>query len=133
MGFDLFNNKLLFLDGGMGTVLQQRGLPPGGHPELLNLTNPDLITGVHRDYIDAGSQVIYANTFGANALKLKRTGHTVDEIIAAAIAAARKAAEGTSTLVALDMGPLGELLEPLGTLSFETAYDHHDGRSSGCR
>ena len=123
MGSDLFNHKLLILDGGMGTVLQQRGLPPGGHPELLNLTNPDLITGIHRDYIDAGSQVIYANTFGANALKLKRTGHTVDEIIAAAIAAARKAAEGTSTLVALDMGPLGELLEPLGTLSFEKAYD----------
>ncbi|MBQ6985608.1 MAG: homocysteine S-methyltransferase family protein, partial [Oscillibacter sp.] len=61
----------LLLDGAMGTVLQQRGLPPGGQPELLNLSDPKLIFGVHRDYADAGSRVVYANTFGANAHKLR--------------------------------------------------------------
>ena len=107
----------------MGTVLQQRGLPPGGQPELLNLTDPELIKGVYRSYLEAGSQVVYANTFGANALKLQRTGRTVDEVISAAIAVAKDAVAGTGTKVALDMGPLGELLEPLGTLTFESAYE----------
>ena len=110
------------LDGGMGTVLQQRGLPPGGQPELLNLTEPDLIRSVHRAYIDAGSQVIYTNTFGANRKKLARTGHSVDEIVRAAVRIAREAA-GADALVALDIGPLGELLEPMGSLPFEDAYD----------
>lgn len=117
-----FQNKILMLDGGMGTVLQQRGLPPGGQPELLNLTEPDLIRSVHRAYIDAGSQVIYTNTFGANRNKLARTGHSVDEIIRAAVRIAREAA-GADALVALDIGPLGELLEPMGSLPFEDAYD----------
>jgi len=106
----------------MGTVLQQRGLPPGGQPELLNLTNPDLLISVYRDYIDAGSQVIYANTFGASTPKLQRSGHSVEEIVSAAISVARTAAAGTDVKVALDMGPLGELLEPMGSLPFETAY-----------
>ena len=117
-----FQNKILMLDGGMGTVLQQRGLPPGGQPELLNLTEPDLIRSVHRAYIDAGSQVIYTNTFGANRKKLARTGHSVDEIVRAAVRIAREAA-GADALVALDIGPLGELLEPMGSLPFEDAYD----------
>ena len=123
METDLFQNKILLLDGAMGTVLQQRGLPPGGQPELLNLTDPALLISVYRDYIAAGSQVIYTNTFGANALKLSRAGRGVDEVISAAVAVAREAAAGTDTLVALDMGPLGELLEPMGTLTFEQAYD----------
>ena len=123
MGSDLFKNKLLILDGATGTVLQQRGLPPGGHPELLNLTDPDLIEDVHRTYIQAGSQVIYTNTFGASRRKLKGTGKTVEEIVSAAVSVARRAAAGTDTLVALDVGPLGELLEPMGTLTFEDAYD----------
>ena len=107
----------------MGTVLQQRGLPPGGRPELLNLTDPDLLYGVYREYIEAGSQVIYANTFGASARKLECTGHSVDEVVSAAVAIARKAAAGTEVLVGLDMGPLGELLEPMGSLTFERAYE----------
>lgn len=119
---DDFQNKILILDGGMGTVLQQRGLSPGGQPELLNLTDPDLIRSVHRAYIDAGSQVIYTNTFGANRHKLSRTGHSVAEIVRAAVQIAREAA-GDKALVALDIGPLGELLEPMGSLSFEDAYD----------
>jgi len=107
----------------MGTVLQQRGLPPGGQPELLNLTQPDLLCSIHREYLAAGSQVIYANTFGANGLKLAGSGHSVAEIISAAISIAQKAAAGTSARVALDIGPLGELLEPMGRLPFERAYE----------
>ena len=122
MGTDLFRDKILILDGAMGTVLQQRGLPPGGMPELLNLTDPGLLASVYREYADAGSQVVYANTFGANALKLARSGRSVSEVITAAIQTAREAVEGRA-LVALDVGPLGELLEPLGSLTFERAYD----------
>ena len=121
MGID-FKNQLVILDGAMGTVLQQRGLPPGGQPELLNLTKPELLDSVYREYIAAGSQIIYANTFGANGLKLRRTGHTVEEVISAAIRVAKNAASGTGASVALDVGPLGELLEPMGSLSFEEAY-----------
>ena len=122
MAFDLKNNIIL-LDGAMGTVLQQRGLPSGGVGELLNLTDPDLLQSVYKEYIDAGSQIIYANTFGANRRKMAPTGHSVEEIVSAAIRVARQAAAGTDALVALDIGPLGELLEPMGTLSFESAYD----------
>lgn len=118
-----FQNRILILDGAMGTVLQQRGLPTGVQPELLNLTRPELLESIHREYIDAGSRVIYANTFGANSLKLAGTGHTPDEIISAAVAIAKRAAAASDTLVALDIGPLGELLEPLGTLTFERAYE----------
>ena len=122
MRFEL-GKEILILDGAMGTVLQQRGLPPGGTPEMLNLTNPELLISVYREYIDAGSQVIYANTFGANALKLKRIGRSAEEIITAAVRLAKQAAGGTETKVALDIGPLGELLEPMGSLSFERAYE----------
>ncbi|MGN1004855.1 MAG: homocysteine S-methyltransferase family protein, partial [Oscillospiraceae bacterium] len=116
-------NEIILLDGAMGTVLQQKGLPPGGQPELLNLTDPELLKGVYRDYIAAGSQVIYANTFGANALKLERTGRSVEEVVTAAVSIAREAATGTAVRVALDVGPLGELLEPMGSLPFERAYE----------
>lgn len=107
----------------MGTVLQQRGLPPGGQPELLNLTDPDLLGDIYRSYVAAGSQVVYANTFGANGLKLARSGHTAGEIIRAAISVAKAAVAGSGAAVALDIGPLGELLEPMGSLPFERAYD----------
>ena len=123
MGFNCLKDKLTILDGAMGTVLQQKGLPAGGPPELLNLTDPELITDVHRAYISSGSRVIYTNTFGANRLKLERTGHSPAEVIAAAVGAAKKAAAGTDAAVALDVGPLGALLEPLGSLSFENAYE----------
>ena len=124
MELDFLHNGLVILDGAMGTVLQQRGLPPGGKPELLNFTNPDLLRSIYREYIQAGSQILCANTFGASAPKLAGTGRTVGEVISAAVAIAREAAAGTDTKVSLDMGPLGELLEPLGTLSFERAYGY---------
>ena len=116
-------NKLIFLDGAMGTMLQRHGLKLGAIPELLSITDPDLLTGIHRQYIDAGTEIVYANTFGANRRKLQKTPYTVAQVVAAAIAAAKKACEGTSARVALDIGPLGELLEPMGTLPFETAVD----------
>lgn len=124
MELDFLYNGLVILDGAMGTVLQQRGLPPGGKPELLNFTNPGLLRSIYREYIEAGSQILCANTFGANALKLAGTGYTVDQVVSAAVAVAREAAAGTDMKVSLDLGPLGELLEPLGTLSFERAYGY---------
>ncbi|HIW73519.1 MAG TPA: homocysteine S-methyltransferase family protein [Firmicutes bacterium] len=105
----------------MGTMLQKAGLPLGALPELLNLTNPEQILAVHRAYIEAGADVIYANTFGANRHKLAGSGRTPAEVTAAGVAIARRAAEGTDCLVALDIGPIGQLLEPTGSLSFEEA------------
>lgn len=110
------------LDGGMGTTLQQSGLAPGASPDLLSLTDPELITSIHRTYIEAGSDIIYANTFGANRFKLKDCGYSLDRVIDSAVKAAKAACSG-DTLVALDVGPLGELLEPMGTLAFEDAYE----------
>ena len=107
----------------MGTVLQQRGLPPGGKPDLLNITNPELLRSIYREYLEAGSQVINANTFGSNALKLASTGYSVDQVVSAAVAIAKEAAAGTAVKVSLDLGPLGELLEPMGSLTFERAYE----------
>ena len=123
MELDFLREGLVIWDGAMGTVLQRRGLPPGGKPELLNLTNPELPRSIHREYIEAGSRIICANTFGANALKLAGTGCAVDRAVFAAVAIARDAAAGTGAKTALDVGPLGELLEPLGTLTFERAYE----------
>ena len=123
MRSEFWKDGFLLLDGAMGTVLQQRGLPPGGKPELLNFTDPDLLRSIYREYIEAGSRVINANTFGANALKLASTGYGVDEVVSAAVAVAREAAAGTDVKVSLDLGPLGELLEPMGSLTFERAYE----------
>ena len=116
----LQDRQFLILDGGMGTMLQARGLQLGGVPELWNLDRPDDITAIHRAYVEAGSDVVYANTFGANRLKMARTGHTVQELIPAAIQNARNSG---AEYVALDIGPIGHMLEPTGTLSFEEAFD----------
>ena len=123
MRSEFWKDNILILDGALGTVLQQRGLPPGGKPDLLNFTDPDLLRSIYREYIEAGSQIINANTFGANALKLASTGYSVDQVVSAAIAIAKEAAAGTGVKVSLDLGPLGELLEPMGSLTFERAYE----------
>ena len=114
--------RIFYLDGAMGTMLQAAGLKLGERPEALCLTDPEVVENVHRLYVESGSDIIYANTFGANAHKLEGTGYTVKEIIPAAIAVAKRAA-GDRAYVALDIGPIGEMLEPYGTLSFESAYD----------
>ena len=105
----------------MGTQLQAAGLKLGQRPETLCFTQPALVTDIHRRYIQAGSGLIYANTFQANAHKLAGTGYSVAEVVQQAVRLARDAAAGTDVLVALDVGPIGELLEPLGTLRFEDA------------
>ena len=112
----------LLLDGAMGTQLQSSGLKLGQRPETLCFTQPELVKDIHRRYIQAGSRLIYANTFQANSHKLEGTGYSVADTVRQAVLLAREAAAGTDTLVALDVGPVGELLEPLGTLRFEDAY-----------
>lgn len=107
----------------MGTQLQKRGLKPGQKPELAAFSMPETLTAIHRDYVRAGSDILFANTFGANPKKLAGTGYDAAQVIAASIACARQAAAETGALVALDIGPLGELLAPAGTLEFEDAYD----------
>ncbi len=119
----LFSREgFIYLDGGMGTMLQSMGIGTEHVPELLSITDKESIISIHRQYIESGSDIVYANTFGANRLKLAKSGHTVDEVVGAAISCAREAA-GDKALVALDMGPTGQLLEPSGTLKFEDAYD----------
>ena len=119
-GFD--RKRFVLLDGGMGTQLQTRGLQPGQKPELAALEMPDTLTAIHADYARAGADILLANTFGANAKKLAGCPCTVEQVVFASIACARSAAAETGALVALDIGPLGELLVPAGTLRFEDAY-----------
>lgn len=118
----LLERKFVFLDGAMGTMLQAHGIQTEHVPELLNITNPEAIMKIHRMYAEAGSDVVYANTFGANRFKLENTGYSVEDVVKAGIRNAKQAVDGKS-LVALDMGSLGQMLEPSGTLSFEEAYD----------
>ena len=116
-------NNILYLDGGMGTLLQARGLVAGEKPECWNLTHPEIITEVHKQYFNAGSNVVNTNTFGANCLKFG--AEELDAIIGAAIANARRAAEESDGAqpkwVALDIGPTGKMLAPYGELDFEDA------------
>ena len=115
--------RFVFLDGGMGTQLQKRGLQPGQKPELAALEMPETLTAIHADYAAAGADLLLANTFGANARKLAGCGHSVEEVVRASLACARRAAEENGLLVGLDIRPLGELLAPAGTLAFQDAYD----------
>ena len=109
----------LLFDGGMGSMLQEAGMKAGALPELLNLENPQMIVGIQRQYVEAGCDVITANTFGANAHKLDGAAN-VSDVFRAAVACAR---EASARYVAGDIGPIGALLRPLGTLSFDEAYD----------
>ena len=118
----LQTGRPVLLDGGMGTMLQAKGLPVGATPELTALEHPEWLLDIHRAYVEAGAQILYANTFGANREKLSHCGKTVEEIVPAAVALAKEAAQGRA-LVALDIGPTGQLLEPTGILDFETAVD----------
>ena len=120
---DFIKDNFLFLDGGMGTLLQSRGLRPGELPECWNLSHPEEITAIHRAYYDAGSHVVNSNTFGANCLKFSDA--ELSSIVCAAIKNARTAADQSQSSqpkwVALDIGPLGRLLKPYGDLDFEDA------------
>ena len=118
----LEENEFVFLDGAMGTMLQKKGMEAGAIPELLDLDKPEWLTEIHEAYIEAGSHIVYTNTFGCNRHKLEGTGRTVEEIVTAAVRIAKKACK-EKALVALDIGPIGQLLESAGSLTFEEAYD----------
>ncbi|HBE79540.1 MAG TPA: hypothetical protein DDW65_17445 [Firmicutes bacterium] len=123
--------EVLLCDGAMGTMIQKTGvLKPGNAPELLNLTHPEIIAGIHRSYIEAGSRYIGSNTFGGNRIKLEAHGLTTDktrEVNFAGVRIAREAAASTAgnsgVLVAASLGPTGKMMDPLGDLTFEAAYE----------
>ena len=115
----LDGEAFLLFDGAMGTMLQRGSLAAGELPELLCLKQPDAITAIHAAYVDAGSQVVTTNTFGANRLKLDGIADVAD-VFAAAVSCAR--ASG-ARFVAADIGPTGEFLEPMGEMSFDEAYE----------
>ena len=121
---EALSNRVLVLDGAMGTMLQERGLAPGQAPEEMNLTMPDVIAGVHREYLEAGADILVTNTFGGNRTKLSHYGleSRLVEINATAVAIARKVA-GDSAYVAASFGPTGRFVEPVGDMSFDEAVD----------
>ncbi len=114
----LLNREFLLFDGAMGTMLQRRGLKAGELPELYNLTHPEIIEGIHREYVAAGCDIVTTNTFGANAHKLGGKAGP-DQVIAAAVELARRSG---ARYVALDIGPIGMMGEPFGPMKFEDAY-----------
>jgi 5-methyltetrahydrofolate--homocysteine methyltransferase len=116
---NLLGKKLIFIDGAMGTMLGDIT----ALPETLNIENPDKIREIHTAYLESGADVITTNTFGANRLKLEECGYSVAEVVKAAVSIARECADRYGKLVTLDVGPLGTLLAPSGTLPFEEAVD----------
>ena len=119
--FTLNPDRIYFFDGAMGSMLQSRGLKLREVPESLNLTNPELVRSIHTEYAQAGADFITANTFGANRFKLAKSGLTVQEVIHSGLSIARQAAQ--DSLVALDIGPTGRVIAPLGDASFSEVYD----------
>lgn len=121
---ELFKNReFIFLDGGFGTMLQKENLDVGRVPEVLNITHPQVVQGIQKAYIDAGADIICTCSFGVNKYKIEGCGYSVKELICTAVQNAKEAAKGTDTKIALDIGPIGRLLEPNGNLTFEEAYE----------
>lgn len=117
---ELINKKRIYFDGGLGTMLQKRGLAPGELPEIWNITHPEIIEDIHRQYLEAGANVITTNTFGVNCLKHEN----FEELIVNAINCAKRATNGfDESFIAFDIGPLGRFLEPIGDLPFEDAIE----------
>ena len=128
MILERLGKELLFFDGGMGTLLQAKGLLPGELPETWNLTHPDAVREIHRSYFEAGSDIVLTNTFGANALKFHDDSCSLKEIVFSAVTHVKEAAkqgvkDEREVYTALDIGPTGKLLKPMGDLEFETAYE----------
>ncbi|MGL4569826.1 MAG: homocysteine S-methyltransferase family protein [Clostridium sp.] len=115
--------NIVVFDGAMGTMLQDLGVKLGENMEKLNITESEKIRDIHKEYIKSGANVITTNTFGANEIKLENTVYSVEEIIDKAVLIAKEAREDNKCYIALDIGPIGELLEPMGTLSFEKSID----------
>ena len=121
MLLDKLGKELLFFDGGMGTLLQKEGLKPGELPENWNIEKKDVIQSIHRSYYEAGSNILLTNTFGANTVKYHDQAYTLKQIVNAAVENVKSVVE--DAIVALDVGPTGKLLKPMGDLEFEAAYD----------
>ena len=116
--------RVLLFDGGTGTVLQSRGLKPGELTESFNLLHPEIITELHGEYLAAGCDIVKTNTFGANGIKAAEHGYDLEKTVAAGVKCARSAViKNKKGYVALDIGPTGKLLKPLGDLDFETAVE----------
>lgn len=119
------SENIVILDGGMGTILQKKGLKPGEHPEEWNLSHSDIVSGIHKAYFDAGSNVVSTNTFGVNLIKY--SPEEAEKLIAAAVSncvAAKNKCTGTQKkYIAFDIGPLGKLLKPYGELGFNDTVD----------
>ena len=128
MLLERLGKELLYFDGGMGTLLQSRGLKPGELPEVWNLEHTEEIIDIHRQYFEAGSDIVLSNTFGANAIKFHDSEYQLKDIVTAGIQNVKKAAkagvhDGREVYTALDVGPTGKLLKPMGDLAFEDAYE----------
>lgn len=122
---ELIKNRIVYCDGGMGSLLQEKGLPAGELPGVWNMTHPETLMEIHRAYLDAGADILTTNTFGVDGLKYpKEADYPADQVIRAAVANAKQAVadSGRDAFVALDIGPTGKLLKPLGDLAFEDAY-----------
>lgn len=116
-------SQVLIFDGAMGTMLQKKGLCAGEIPEVYNITQPEIIESIHREYLEAGCDIITTNTFGANKSKLEKSGYSVEEIITAGVNIAKKAVDGkVDKYIALNISSIGQLMEPYGMLSFDNAY-----------
>jgi len=122
---ELLNKDYIILDGAMGTMLQKAGMKLGETPEVLNIENPQLLISIHEQYLQAGADILYTNTFGANAYKLADCGYSVEALVLAGVQNAKQAIANVcaDALTALDVGPIGQLLAPTGTLRFEEAYE----------
>lgn len=116
-------SKPLMIDGAMGTMLFDAGLAPGKAPDEWNLLHPDVVTGIHTAYAEAGANLLLSNTFGTNALRLKNSVYSVEEIAAAGVRLAKAAAMRAKQpcYAALDVGPLGKMMKPYGELSIDEA------------
>lgn len=124
MAFKIPRDRIVIFDGAMGTMLQNRGLRSGAIPELLNLTDIETVEAIHREYLEAGADVVSANTFGANRYKAEKAGRTLEELVVPAVRAAKRAAAACGDkYAALDIGPCGRLLRPTGDLPFEEAVE----------
>lgn len=116
------NRKYIIYDGAMGTMLQKSGLKPGDRPDIMCMTSPKTVESIHRQYVEAGSDIICTNTFGANADTLRATRYSPEEVITTAVAIAKRACDA-ATKIALDIGPTGQLIEPIGDLKIDRAYE----------
>lgn len=118
---ELFSKQYTLFDGGMGTMLMKRGLKPGDRSDMMNIEHPEVVRGIHAEYVEAGSEILCTNTFSSCSETLKGSGASAEKVIAAAVKIAKEAAGGKA-LVAIDIGPTGEFMEPYGDLTYERAY-----------